>query len=174
MRRPRPRADGGMHSPRRRTPRLLGVLAGLASVAMPYRSGLAADRRSVGGIPPYARRPRRKYYGSISGVTVMSPGKASPIKAGPIARTQAAVSPTVRRRPPLEPPPQPLFRLSPAPCEPLDTFPGTHSTTLARALTNPCRPAAGARALAAGAGRRRRAPTPEPPCSPFWPRTGPW
>jgi hypothetical protein len=75
---------------------------GLASRAAPYQSGLTADRRSVSGIPPYARRPRRLYYGSISGVTTTSPGKASPIKAGPTARTQADVSPTVSRRPPLE------------------------------------------------------------------------
>jgi hypothetical protein len=76
-RRPRPRAVRGVHSPRRRTPRLLGVLAGLASRAASYRPGLTADRRSVGGIPPYARRSRRSYYGSISGVTAMSPGAHS-------------------------------------------------------------------------------------------------
>jgi hypothetical protein len=77
---------------------------GLARRAAPYRPGLTADHQSVGSIPPYARQPRRPYYDSISGVTGMSPGKASPIKAGPIERTQAAVSPTVRCWPPLEPP----------------------------------------------------------------------
>jgi hypothetical protein len=153
---------------------LLGVLAGLASRAAPYRPGLAADRWSVGGNLSYARRPRRPYYGSISSVTATSLGKALPIKAGPTSRTRAAVFPTVRRRPPLEPSPQPLFRSPPAQCEPLDILPSTYLTPPARALTNPSRPVAEARAPAASASRHRRAPSLEPrprrPTPPIDPR----
>jgi hypothetical protein len=76
-RRPRPRAGRGVPFPRR-TPRDSSESPG-ASRRAPRRTGLglAADRRSVGGTPPYARWPRWSCYGSISGVTATSRGGLS-------------------------------------------------------------------------------------------------
>jgi hypothetical protein len=82
--------------PMRRTPRLLGALQGPRA---PRRTGpeLVADRRSVGGIPPYARRPRSPCYDWISAVTATS--------LGGLAYKNRAPCPSSRwhRRPPRHP-----------------------------------------------------------------------
>jgi hypothetical protein len=69
------------------------------SLVAPRRTGpeLAADRRSVGGILPYARRLRSPYYGGISAVTATSPGG--------LAYKNRAPCPSSRRhhRPPRHP-----------------------------------------------------------------------
>jgi hypothetical protein len=51
--------------------------------ATPRRTGPepTADRRSVGGAPPYARRLRSPYYGGISTVTTTSPARFPPYKS---------------------------------------------------------------------------------------------
>jgi hypothetical protein len=72
-RRPRPHAGRGVplpHAPHPEAPRSPPGPSHAAS----RRTGpeLAADRWSVGGIPPYARRPRSPYYGGISAVTATS------------------------------------------------------------------------------------------------------
>jgi hypothetical protein len=102
------------------------------------------------GLRPYVR-----HHGNVTGEDLTYKSRSEP------ARSSRRLSPTVRRRPPLEPLPQPLLRSSPAPCEPPGIFPSTYLTPLARASTNPSRTLAGARAPAASAGRRRRAPSPE-------------
>jgi hypothetical protein len=54
----------------------IGLVTGPLSPLVDVGSGEAnadADHRSVGGIPPYARRPRSSYYGGISVVTATSP-----------------------------------------------------------------------------------------------------
>jgi hypothetical protein len=44
---------------------------------------------SVGGIPPYARRPRSSYYDGISAVTATVTGEVSPIKTERLAPVHA-------------------------------------------------------------------------------------
>jgi hypothetical protein len=59
-------------------PRGLGILPAVRTPwTVPYRPVRAADRRSVGSTPPYARRSRWPCYGSICGITVTSPGRLS-------------------------------------------------------------------------------------------------
>jgi hypothetical protein len=58
---------------------------GLARRVEPRRTGpgLAADRRSIGGTPPYARRPRSPCYGGISRRHRDVTGGVAPIKTEP-------------------------------------------------------------------------------------------
>jgi hypothetical protein len=67
----------------------------------PYRPVRAADHRSVGSTPPYARRSRWPCYGSISGITAMSLGGLN--YKNPSAVRSPRATPTCR--PPLPQPP---------------------------------------------------------------------
>jgi hypothetical protein len=61
----------------------------------------AADRRSVGSTPPYARRSRWLCYGNISGITATSPGDLNYKNPSAVRSPHA----TRTRRPPFPPPP---------------------------------------------------------------------
>jgi hypothetical protein len=98
-RRPRPPAARGSLLPMRRTPRLLGVLPGPRTAPRRTGPGLAADRRSVGGIPPYARRPRYR-------ATAASPSSPRRHRGGLAYKNQTPCphpGATPSRRPPLPP-----------------------------------------------------------------------
>jgi hypothetical protein len=85
-----------------------------------YRPVRAADRRSIGSTPSYARRSRWPCYGSISGITATSLGGLS--YKIPERRLPSHAPPT--RRLPLPPPPcarvsSSLHRRSASPTHPL-------------------------------------------------------
>jgi hypothetical protein len=98
-----PRATQGRHRPRLAPPHASHPEAPRsppgASRATPRRTGpgLAADRRSVGGTPPYARRPRSPCYGGISRRHRDVTGGVAPIKTEPRPSSR-------RHRPPPCPP----------------------------------------------------------------------
>jgi hypothetical protein len=81
--RPRPRCSRQPTVPGRApspgaTPRGLGILpTARMPWTAPYRPVRAADHRSIGSTPPYARRSRWPCYGSISSITTTSPGGLS-------------------------------------------------------------------------------------------------
>jgi hypothetical protein len=78
LRRPRQLAVPGHAPSPGATPRGLGILpAARTPWTTPYWPVRAADCRSVGSTPPYARQSRWPCYGSISGITATSSGGLS-------------------------------------------------------------------------------------------------
>jgi hypothetical protein len=72
---------------------------------------LATDRRSVGSIPSYARRPRSPYYSGISAVTATSLVRSRLSKPSALPLLAPTPPPTV---PPAPPPERCLLRSSPS------------------------------------------------------------